>query len=138
MAYLEASSCSSYAFKIDDKIHKHVEFALSRMRDPAIPRQLAAYTFLRLVTTSMQAVHRQGSDLMIASPLPLTYRSLAAELAGRDPDWWKRCHLRENGFLRSEDPLIARSLRPLNDFVDWLRSESPQACPLFSAFALNR
>jgi len=103
-----------------------------------MPRQLAVFTFLRLTTTSMLALQRQGSDLMIAAEIAPTYLSLATELAGRDPEWWKRCHLQENGFLRSGDPLIAYSLRPLNDFVGRLRRDSADATALFSGSGLDR
>lgn len=138
MAYLEAPVPVSSAFSLNYTIRARVEFALSRMRDPAIPRQLAAFTFLRLITHSMQALHRQGSDLMIASAIAPTYLSLAWDLTGHDPEWWKRCYLQENGFLYTEDPLIACSLFPLNDFVGRLRSESPHTASLISGSGLNR
>lgn len=85
MAYNEPRACCSNAFSLNFTILYRVEFALSQMRNPAIPRQLAAFKFLRLITTSMQAFHRQGSDLMIASAIAPTYLSLASELTGRDP-----------------------------------------------------
>jgi hypothetical protein len=138
MAYSSVPACSRNAFSLNDKIRARMEFALARLSDPAIPRQLAAFTFLRLTTRSMLALQRQGSDLMIAAESVPSYLPLAAELAGRDPEWWKRCFLLENGFLRCEDPLIASSLRPLNEFVGRLRRDSSHAAPLVTGIGLVR
>jgi hypothetical protein len=138
MSSPSASAFGRNVFSLNDRLRACIEFALARMRDPAVPRQLAAFTFLRLTTTSMQSLQRQGSGLIIKAAIAPTDLSMAAELAGHDPEWWKRCQLQENGFLRSEDPLIAHSLRPLNDFVGWLRRDSPVVTVMLSGSALDR
>ena len=103
------------------KIRNRVEYALARIGDSEVPRQLRAYTFLRLTTRSMLEIQRVGFVKVIPTDKLPTYRSISEELAAINPFWWNFCYFDESGFLLTDDRLIAICLSPLNDFVGWFR-----------------
>ncbi len=99
------------------RIHHQVVFALDHLRDPCVPLQLGACTFLRLSTAALRSYSTLTAGECSSGSTLASYPTLISALAAHDPEWWNRCHLSATGFLMSEDLIIAHSLLPLNQFV---------------------
>lgn len=98
-------------------LRQRLQFAQQRLQDTAVPLQLSALSYLRIVYSVMRTHQRLGlgGDISIHSTTP--YLTLLHQLSDQRSDWWTLCQVSPDGSLMSEDVQIQALLQPLNGFA---------------------